>query len=145
MFQFDLKHGYYHINKKKLLRIFVENWWKSLVFCSYNFASRTWFCPVSVGKDYSPFSNLLVQKFVKGIIILGWWPESLRIISLTQFSVQLCTKNFAKIRFYCEPWKTKLGATGIYARAWNRLRFWELKRFTLVILELFHISYARTI
>ena len=84
----------------------------------------------------------MAQKGVKGSIILGWWSESLTIILLTQFSVQLCAKNFAKIRFYCEPWKTKLGATVTFDRAWNSLRFWELKRFTLVMLELFHISYA---
>ena len=35
MFKFDLKHGYYHINKL-VPRIFVENW-KSWIFCSYSF------------------------------------------------------------------------------------------------------------
>ena len=40
MFKFDLKNGYYHINKL-VSRIFVENW-KIWIFCSYtDFACRT--------------------------------------------------------------------------------------------------------
>ena len=56
---------------KNLLRILVENWWKSWIFYSYSFVSRTWF---SLGSDWrgnSSFCKLLPQESVKGSVFLG--------------------------------------------------------------------------
>ena len=46
-------------------RIFVENWKKLAILFLQVFTSRTWLSPVSVWKDYSCFSKLLVQKMSK--------------------------------------------------------------------------------
>ena len=94
MFKFDLKHGYYHINKL-VPWIFVESW----IFCSFGFTSWTWLSPVSVWKYYSSFSKLPVQKTVKDSIFLEWVSESIRIVIWSNSQFKFCTRNFAKSEF----------------------------------------------
>ena len=69
MFKFDLKHGNYHLNKL-VPRISVENW-KSWILWSCSFCQSDLTKPVSVWKDYSSFSKLLVQKTVKDNMFVG--------------------------------------------------------------------------
>ena len=64
MFKFDLKHGYYHMNKL-VPRIFVENW-KSWIFCTYSFCQSDLIKPRFLfGKIIHPLVNYRCKKLLK--------------------------------------------------------------------------------
>ena len=97
MFKFDLKHGYYHINKLVPRRSWKIG--KVGYFALTVFASQTWLSPVPVRKDYSSFSKLPVQKAVKDSMFLGWVSEFIRTVIWSNSQFKFSKKNFAKSEF----------------------------------------------
>ena len=103
MFKFDLKHGYYHTNK-----YFGFSWkiGNDGYFFLTVFASRTWLSPVPVWKDYSSFNKLLVRKTGQDSLLVGWVPQSIRILIWSNSQFIFCTRNFAKMLICYERWET---------------------------------------
>ena len=106
MFKFDLKDGYHHINKF-LPRIFVE-YWKSYIFCFYTFDQSDFiqsrFC-------LEILFILLVHYWCKDSMFFGWWSELSRILIWSNSQFTFSTRNFAKVRLFCEWWETNLRET----------------------------------